>query len=155
MAPKLDTPPPTLYLNFASADPSAAGIFFASLGFTPIKAYSDETTKTFFLPAPNNTVALMIHGHSRFKEFIRPGTAIVDAKSTSECLFTLAVEKKEDVDACLGKAVAAGGAADPFVMKDYGAECGMYSRSFADLDGHIWEVVAMIGGGPHGCEGTS
>jgi hypothetical protein len=32
-------------------------------------------------------------------------------------------------------------------MPGYGAGYGMYTRSFADLDGHIWEVVAILAGG--------
>jgi predicted lactoylglutathione lyase len=147
------TNPPSLYLNLPTADPAAALEFFTSMGLTPIEKYSDAITKAFLLPAPNNTVCLMVHGQERFKEFIRPGTAIVDAKTSSQCLFSIAVEKREDVDAWVDKAVRAGGAADPFVLKDHGADCGMYTRSFADLDGHIWETVAMVGGGCHDTSG--
>ncbi len=84
---------------------------------------------------------------------MRPGTEVNDANKTTEVLVSLAADTKEEVDEILGKAVAAGGKADPYVMKDYGADCGMYSRSFADLDGHIWEVVAMLGGAGAGCAG--
>jgi predicted lactoylglutathione lyase len=143
------TNPPTLYLNLPTINPAATVDFFKSLGLTPIEQYSDAITKAFLLPAPNSTVALMVHGHERFKEFIRPNSAIVDAKTSSQCLFSIAADKKEDVDVWVDKAVKAGGVADPFVMKDHGAECGMYTRSFADLDGHIWEVVAMVGAGCH------
>jgi predicted lactoylglutathione lyase len=43
------------------------------------------------------------------------------------------------VDATAEKALAAGGT-EPNPRQDYGF---MYGRSFADLDGHIWEVSWM------------
>ncbi|KAK1831430.1 hypothetical protein QBC39DRAFT_407847 [Podospora conica] len=136
---------PTLYLNIPTSNPDASLKFFTALGFDPAPEFSDADTKAFRLPAPNSTVCAMIHSHKRFKGFMRPGTEVSDATKTTEVLISLAAEKKEEVDAWIAKAVAAGGSADPFTMPGYGAECGMYSRSFADLDGHIWEVVAMVG----------
>lgn len=146
--------PPTLYLNIPTSNPEASLEFFTALGFEPVPEYSDTDTKAFRLPAPNSTVCVMSHSHKRFKEFMRPGTEVSDATKTTEVLISLSAEKKEDVDVCIAKAVAAGGSADPFTMPEYGAECGMYSRSFADLDGHIWEVVAMLAGGL-GCGGSA
>lgn len=29
-------------------------------------------------------------------------------------------------------------------MKDYGKDMGMYSCSFVDVDGYIWEVMMML-----------
>ncbi|KAK0646866.1 hypothetical protein B0T16DRAFT_328014 [Cercophora newfieldiana] len=141
---------PTFYLNLHTADPSAAFTFFSALDFTPVPEYSDSETKAFRFPAPNTSLCLMIHGQKRFKTFMRPDTETNDATKTTEALFSLTADKKEVVDEILGKAVKAGGSADPFKLEDYGTSCGMYSRSFTDLDGHIWEVVAMLGAGP-GC----
>ncbi|KAK4447071.1 glyoxalase-like domain-containing protein [Podospora aff. communis PSN243] len=144
---------PTFYLNIHTSDPEAASEFFTALDFPPVTEYSDAETKSFRLPAPNSTMCLMLHGHKRMKQFMRPDTEVNDAHKTTEALFSLAADTKEQVDEMLGKAVKAGGTADPYVMKNYGADCGMYSRSFADLDGHIWEVVAMLNaGGEPGCE---
>lgn len=86
----------------------------------------------------------MVHAHDRFKEFIRPGSSISDANESTEALFAMFVDTKEEVDERLGKAVEAGGVKDPYVMEDFGKGCGMYSRSFADLDGHIWEVFCEL-----------
>jgi predicted lactoylglutathione lyase len=86
----------------------------------------------------------MVHGASRFKEFIRPGSVIVDAKTSTEALFSIQLQGREQVDQWLEKAVEAGGSLDPFTMKDHGKDMGMYSRSFADVDGHIWEVMTML-----------
>ena len=143
---------PTLYLNIPTSNLDSSHKFFMALGFSPVPEYSDGNTKAFRLPAPNTSVCLMVHTHTRFKEFMRPGTEVTDATKTTEVLISLSAEKKEEVDDWLAKAVEAGGSADPFTMPAYGAECGMYSRSFADVDGHIWEVVAMLAGGM-GCGG--
>lgn len=142
--------PPSFYLNIHTVSPSTSLTFFTSLGFTPIPAFSDEQTSALLLPAPNISIGLMLHAPSRFKQFMRPGTEINDATKTTEALFSLAVDTKEEVDTFLEKVVAAGGGKDPYKMgEDYGESCGMYTRSWTDLDGHLWEVVAV----PKGFDG--
>jgi predicted lactoylglutathione lyase len=51
----------------------------------------------------------------------------------------LSAESREEVDALVDKAVAAGAVnyAEP---QDHGF---MYQRSFQDLDGHLWEIIWM------------
>jgi uncharacterized protein len=136
--------PPSLYLNIPTSDPEASLLFYTAIGFELIKQYTDGETKSFRLPAPNNMVCVMVHGHKRFKEFMRPGTDIPDATKATEVLISLAVDKKEAVDEWVAKVVAAGGTADPYTLEGYGQGINMYTRSFADLDGHIWETVAML-----------
>jgi predicted lactoylglutathione lyase len=50
------------------------------------------------------------------------------------------VEVVLDVDAIVGKAVRAGGKAEPGPKQDHGF---MYGRSFEDLDGHVFEPMWM------------
>jgi uncharacterized protein len=56
-----------------------------------------------------------------------------------QILLAIDVESKQKVDELVNKAVNAGGStyADP---KDYG---WMYYHSFADLDGHQWELMYL------------
>ncbi|KAM0330852.1 hypothetical protein ACHAQA_003807 [Verticillium albo-atrum] len=136
---------PTFFLNTSTSAPEEAKAFYLAMGFTSCDWCEDSLTKAFSLPAPNQNICIMLHGPERFKDFVRPGTAIADANKTTETLFTLAVNSREEVDAVLAKAVAAGGKGDPYKMKDFGAECDMYCRSFADLDGHIWEAFFIYG----------
>jgi uncharacterized protein len=145
--------PPSFYVNVPTTDVAAAAKFFSSLAFEPIAAFGDDKTAAFRLPGPNANICLMLHAHSRFKEFMRKDTPIVDAHTSTEALLSIAVESREEVDSILAKAVAGGGKSDPYVLANYGGDCGMYTRSFADLDGHIWEAVTMSGGGP-GCQGA-
>lgn len=86
----------------------------------------------------------MIHSTSRFEEFIRPGSEITQAKKSTGAIYTLGVSSKDHVDGLLDKAEKAGGKKDPFEMKEYGKSLGIYTRSFEDLDGHIWEATTML-----------
>ncbi|KAJ4130603.1 hypothetical protein NW754_009656 [Fusarium falciforme] len=136
---------PSLYLNIQTADPNAGLEFYIELGFVSVTEYSDDKNKAFCLPGPNHNICLMNPANARFKEFIRPGTQATDATKVTECLFSIAVEDKEAVYKWLSKAVESGGIADPYTYPNYGADCGMYTRSFVDLGGHMWEVVTLIG----------
>jgi uncharacterized protein len=129
---------PTFFLNLHSNDAAAAAAFYQALGFA-LTNWSDDKTKSFRMPAPNDNILVFVHESARFREWIRPGTEPVDAHKSTECLLSVASPSREAVDEWLAKAVEAGGAKDPFTM-EYGAKSGMYTRSFADLDGHIWEV---------------
>ena len=139
--------PPSFFLSLPTSDVTAATKFFAALDFEPVPAYSDSKTTSLRLPGANANVCVMVHEHSRFKKFMRPNTEIPDANKVTEALFSWSAKTKEEVDAVIAKAVEAGGKADPYTLPNYGGDMGMYSRSFADLDGHIWEAVAMVGEG--------
>ncbi|KAH6684825.1 hypothetical protein F5X68DRAFT_210258 [Plectosphaerella plurivora] len=137
---------PNFFLNISAADPTAAETFFKALGLTLLPDWSMETTKTFLLPAPNQKICLMVHAPDCFRQFIRPGSDIVDAHTSTETLFSLAVDSREEVDSWIDNAVNAGGKADPYKIEDFGKAMGMYTRAFSDLDGHIWEVLTDLPG---------
>lgn len=139
--------PPSFFVNLPTKDTSAATTFFLALNFSHIKDWSDDKTVAFHLPGRNDNICLMVHDHSRMKDFIRPGSTIADAQSTTEALFSFMAVDKKEVDEWVEKAVAAGGKADPYVIPNNGGDMGMYNRSFADLDGHIWEACSLVGGG--------
>jgi predicted lactoylglutathione lyase len=67
------------------------------------------------------------------------GKPIADAHKSTEVLLCVSCNSREQVDALVAKALAAGGTA-PREAKDYGF---MYSHGFEDLDGHIWELIHM------------
>ena len=88
------------------------------------------------------------HGHKRgylchttsqakFKEFTRK--EIADASKTTEVLTCLSADSRAKVDGIVDIALKSGAtkAGEPM---DHGF---MYSRSFNDLDGHIWEYMSM------------
>jgi predicted lactoylglutathione lyase len=85
----------------------------------------------------SDTIYAMLLTEPFFTRFTKK--EIVDAKKSTEVLVALSAESKEAVDDMLAKAIAAGGTVSR-EPEDYG---WMYSKSFEDLDGHIWEVVWM------------
>ena len=64
---------------------------------------------------------------------------IADTSKTTEVINALFFDSREAVDELAGKALNAGARKyrEPDIM-DF-----MYSRSFSDLDGHLWEVGYM------------
>ncbi|KAL2134855.1 hypothetical protein VTI74DRAFT_10661 [Chaetomium olivicolor] len=144
-------PAPTFFINLPTTSLSEAAEFFTSLNFTRVEAWSDASTTTLLLPAPNSTICLMLHAHSRFRQFMRPGSSIANPHTSTEVLFSIRCETREEVDGWLDRVEKAGGKRDPYVMDKYGEGMGMYVRSWADGEGHVWECFCMLPGG--GCSG--
>ena len=73
----------------------------------------------------------------RFQDFTKK--EIADATKTTEVLIAIDAESREQVTEMVEKAIAAGGSVymEPV---DHG---WMYQHSFADLDGHQWEILFM------------
>ncbi|KXX75071.1 hypothetical protein MMYC01_208928 [Madurella mycetomatis] len=138
------TDPPTFFINLPTTSLPASTAFYTSLDFYHVKTWSDDKTAAFRLPSPNSSICLMLHTHPRMKEFMRPSASIADAHTTTEALFTVMCQTREEVDSWLSKAKEAGGVLDPYKLPGHGEEMGMYSRSWADLDGHVWEACAMV-----------
>jgi len=82
-------------------------------------------------------IFVMLLTKQRFKDFTKK--EICNAHKNTEVLIAIDVENREKVDKLIQKALNAGGTAymEP---QDYG---WMYSHSFADLDGHQWEIMYM------------
>ncbi|MGW2171752.1 VOC family protein [Streptomyces sp. NPDC001705] len=123
-----------IFVNLATNDLDAARKFFAELGFAADDTFSDDTTAAIPL---SDTINVMLHTHRKYTEFTKK--RIVDSTSSSEVLLALSAAGREEVDALVEKAVAAGGSVtgEP---QDHGF---MYGRAFDDLDGHTWEVMWM------------
>ncbi|MEV5016524.1 VOC family protein [Streptomyces sp. NPDC053780] len=123
-----------IYVNLATNDLEAARKFFTELGFAADDNFSDDTTAAIPL---SDTIHVMLHTHRKYAEFTKK--RIVDSTSSSEVLLALSAASREEVDALVEKAVAAGGSVtgEP---QDHGF---MYGRAFDDLDGHTWEVMWM------------
>jgi uncharacterized protein len=79
----------------------------------------------------------MLLTHRKFKEFTPKD--IADAHKTTEVLTCLSFDTKDEVNALVDQAVAAG-ATEMREPLDFSF---MYGRSFNDPDGHIWEIIWM------------
>lgn len=105
--------------------------FFTHLGYSFNPQFTDDKA-TCMIVAPNIFVMLLVE--DRFRDFTRKD--ISDAHKTTEVLIALDADSREAVDEMVMKAIEAGGYkySEP---QDHG---WMYQHSFADLDGHQWEI---------------
>jgi predicted lactoylglutathione lyase len=108
--------------------------FFTHLGFTFNPQFTDDKATCMII---SDNIFVMLLVEERFREFTKK--EICDAHRSTEVLLALDAESREKVDEMVRKAVEAGGSiyAEPM---DHG---WMYGHSFADLDGHQWEVGYM------------
>ncbi|MBI2275932.1 MAG: VOC family protein [Dechloromonas sp.] len=124
-----------IFVNLPVADLKGAIAFFSALGFTFNPQWTDDTA-TCMIVGDNIFVMLLVR--ERFQSFTpKP---VTDAHQNTEVLLCLALDSREAVDRMVRQAVAAGGSTYK-AAEDHGF---MYSHSFQDLDGHIWELVHLV-----------
>ena len=123
-----------IFVNLPVRNLQQSIAFFTRLGFTFNPEYTDETA-TCMIVAEHIYVMLLVE--EKFQGFTpKP---LCDARKATEVLVCLSLPDRAEVDGMVEKAVAAGGRTyhEP---QDHGF---MYQHGFEDLDGHIWELVAM------------
>ena len=127
--------PKQIFVNLPVKDLKRSMNFFSQLGFTFNLQFTDE--KAACLIINEGSIYAMLLTEPMFKNFTKK--EIADATKTTEAILALDVDTREEVDEMVKKAVEAGGSvyADP---QDHG---WMYGHSFADLDGHQWEILYM------------
>lgn len=127
--------PTKVFINLPVKDLKKSIQFFESLGFSFNPHFTDE--KAACLVISEDSIYAMLITEPFFKTFTQK--EICDAKKQTEVLIALDAQSREEVDTMVRKAVGAGGSV---YMKpqDHG---WMYGHSFADLDGHQWEVLFM------------
>jgi len=120
-----------IFVNLPVKDLQKSIEFFTHLGFGFNPQFTDETATCMII---SDNIFAMLLTHAKFSDFTRKEVA--DATKTTEVLLALSVESRSKVDEMVKKAIEAGGStyADP---QDHG---WMYQHSFADLDGHQWEI---------------
>ncbi|MET1032941.1 MAG: VOC family protein [Candidatus Saccharimonadales bacterium] len=123
-----------ILINLPVSDPQASKAFFVALGLAFNETLSDEHATCFNIEE-NIIVALLPAEH--FKDTLMGNDAA--APTTNETVLAIGMESKEDVDALLDKAVAAGGTE----LHDRVDMPGIYAGTFKDLDGHFWNVFYM------------
>ncbi|MBP9828324.1 VOC family protein [Patescibacteria group bacterium] len=126
--------PTNVFINLPVKDLAASQAFFVQLGYSFNPQFTDETAACLVI---SETIYAMLLTHEKFAQFTKK--KVVDASTATEVLLALSFDSRAEVDELLAKALKAGGNEhrDP---EDHGF---MYSRSFEDLDGHIWEVFWM------------
>ena len=123
-----------IFVNLPVKDLDKSIEFFTKLGFSFNPQFTDDKA-TCMIIADNIFAMLLVE--QRFKDFTKK--ELCDAMKNTEVLIALDAENKEKVDEMVSNAVNAGGSIymEP---QDHG---WMYGHSFADLDGHQWEILFM------------
>ena len=123
-----------IFVNLPVKDLDKSKEFFTRLGFSFDEQFTDEKAACLVI---GENIYSMLLTESFFKTFIKK--EISDAKKSTEVLIGIDVESREQVDELVKKAVEAGGT----VYREPQDHGWMYGHSFADLDGHQWEVMYM------------
>lgn len=123
-----------IFVNLPVRDLAVARAFYTGLGFPVNETFSDDTCACIVI---SDTISVMVLTAQRFGDFI-PGSVHTDPTRT-EVINCLSTGSREEVDELYAKALAAGG--KPWMDKM--EEGPMYAQSFADPDGHAWEVLYM------------
>ena len=123
-----------IFVNLHVKDLKKSMDFYTKIGFTNNPQFTDETAAAMKL---SDEIFVMLLTHPKFKEFTPK--EVSDSAKTAEVMNALSLESKEKVNDMTDIAVKAGGS-EHRPLQDYGF---MYSRSFCDPDGHIWEPFWM------------
>lgn len=123
-----------IFANIPVKDLRKSMDFFKELGFTFDMKFTN-TDAACMIVGEGHYVMLLTEAY--FKTFT--GKEIPDTSKTAQVILALAVESRDEVKEVVGKAFAAG-ASEYAAPKDYGF---MYQESFADPDGHLWEIFYM------------
>lgn len=128
-----------IFVNLPIKDMARSQAFFRSLGYEFNPQFTNEQGAALVL-GENLFVMLLVEPF--FQTFTHK--TIVDAHQSVEVLVCLSCSSREEVDALVRKARDAG-ATVPNAAQDHGF---MYGHGFTDLDGHVWELVHMVGTPP-------
>lgn len=127
--------PTKIFINLPVKELKRSISFFTQLGFSFNQQFTDD--KAACLIINDGSIYAMLLTEPMFKTFTKK--EIADASKTTEVLIAIDTGSREQVDEMVKKAVEAGGSiyAEP---ADHG---WMYQHSFADPDGHQWEILYM------------
>lgn len=121
-----------IFVNLPVSDLERSRTFFSDLGYTFNEEFSDDRALCLEL---GPTLHAMLLRRDFFASF---HDAEVASSGTVETLLCLSADSRAAVDDLVDRAVAAGG------REGRGEDHGfMYGRSYADPDGHIWEIMWM------------
>ncbi len=121
-----------IFINLPVENLSKSMAFFTQLGFSFNSQFTDDKAACMII---GENIFAMLLIEPFFKTFTKK--KMVDARKSTEVLIAIDAESRDEVKETVRKAVQAGGLSymEP---QDHG---WMYQHSFADLDGHQWEIL--------------
>ena len=123
-----------IFINLPVKDLKKTMTFFKKLGFSFNMQFTDDKAACMII---GENIYAMLLLEKFFKTFTNK--EIADAKKTTEVLIAIDAESRQSVDEMIRKAVEAGG----LTYRNPQDNGWMYGHSFADLDGHQWEVLYL------------
>jgi predicted lactoylglutathione lyase len=123
-----------IFVNLPVKDLQVSMNFFTNLGFEFNPQFTDENAACLVI---SENIFAMLLVEEFFKTFTKK--QLTDTSNSTEVILAISATGREQVDEIVKKALERGGKPfnDPV---DHGF---MYSGSFQDPDGHLWEVVYM------------
>jgi predicted lactoylglutathione lyase len=123
-----------IFVNLPVSDLQRSVEFWKGLGFDFNPQFTDDKAACLVV---SDLACVMLLSESFFATFTNKEVA--DAGRHTEAIMALSAESRDEVDRLADKALATGAAASNETQD----EGFMYSRSFQDPDGHLWEVLYM------------
>ena len=123
-----------IFVNLPIKNLDKSVAFFTKLGFSFNPQFTDDKATCMII---SENIFAMLLVEPFFQTFTKK--KISDAHASTEVLIALDAASRDEVKEMVSKAIEAGGSSymDP---QDHG---WMYQHSFADLDGHQWEILYM------------
>jgi hypothetical protein len=123
-----------IFVNLPVTDLARSIAFYKAIGAEQDMQFSDDTAAMMRF---SEAINVMLLTHDKFRQFTpKP---IADPKEWAQVLLALSCDSRDGVDEITENALGAGGS-EVHGAEDYG---WMYSRAFADPDGHGWGPVWM------------
>jgi len=123
-----------IFINLPVKDLERSKAFFSGLGYSFNPQFTDEKAACMVV---SEHIFVMMLTEAYFKTFTKK--EVSDAHKSTEVLLALDAASKEDVQQTIAKAQELGGTLYA-EAQDHG---WMYQHSFADPDGHQWEIIYM------------
>jgi len=123
-----------IFVNIPTTDLSRSQAFFRGLGWEINDKFTDENATCVVI---DENMYLMVLTRDFFATFV--DKAIIDPHTAIQVETALSYDSREEVDAIIAKAIAAGGR-EHREAQDFGF---MYGRDFEDPDGNLFNAFWM------------
>jgi hypothetical protein len=123
-----------IFVNLPVADLGRSIAFYEAIGGEQNLQFTDETATMMSF---SESIHVMLLTHDKFRQFT--DKRIADPNESVQVLLSFSCDSRDEVDEVTRQALHAGGS-EVHDKEDYG---WMYSRAFADPDGHGWGPVWM------------
>ncbi len=123
-----------IFVNLPVADLAVATTFYTGLGFGLNPEFSSAECSCILVA---DGIVVMLLTRDRFADFT--AGPVGDPHTGTTVINCLSAVSRPEVDVLVARALAHGG--KPWLDKI--ADGPMYAHSFADPDGHVWEVLFM------------